>query len=332
MEIYIDRLDVINNNISSLVDPSEIVKAVIDNAFLLNRMHLFNQNQLSERFRLLKENEYSKGGMWTQAYNSHFNQHTNVYSLREIDSVYTGVKYGFDEIINYLNFNMMTGVHLGYGTLHSNLDKLSGSEINNFSTGMYSAMFWKNGVYLEADFAIDHYKSKISANQAGSFEINSAKFDNLAYSAGFALGRKFYLPNNAFLDAYMDIDFTYYQDHDVKTSNGIRMQQDDYRNLGIMASVLVGQQYNEGKSMVYLKTDFGQYFSDAKNQGKLQDPLTGNWDYKIADYSHAFANAIIGFKAKPSNKTEISFEVNRYFMEDMDANYGFRGEFRYLFN
>lgn len=330
--IIIDELKITNNNINSLVDPSEIVKAIVDNGFLMNNMHLLSQNQLSERFRIIKEDDnHSKSGTWMQAYNSHLDQFTTTYGKREISSIYSAFKYGIDGVTNLQDLDIMTGAYVGYGTLHSKLVKGGNSEIDNITLGFYAAWAYQNGVYFESQAIIDHYKNKINAFETGSMNLNLADFNTMAYTLNFALGKKHYLPKGLFIDLYADLDYTYYDERNFRTSNNLKVYQDPYQNLGLIGSIMIGKEFDNSKGMIYTKTDVGHYFSDANDTGKIMDPLTGNWDYKLADYSYTFANAILGVKYRPSKAFELSLEANRYFMSYTDANYGIRGEIRYRF-
>ncbi len=330
--IVVEEVKVINNNQNSLVDPSEIVKAIVDNGFLMNNMHLLSQNQLSERFRIIKEDDnHSKSGTWMQAYNSHLDQFTTTYGKREISSIYSAFKYGIDGVTNLQDLDIMTGTYVGYGTLHSKLVKGGNSEIDNITLGFYAAWAYQNGVYFESQAIIDHYKNKISAFETGSMNLNSADFNTMAYTLNFALGKKHYLPKGLFIDLYADLDYTYYDERNFRTSNNLKVYQDPYQNLGLIGSIMIGKEFDNSKGMIYTKTDVGHYFSDANDTGKIMDPLTGNWDYKLADYSYTFANAILGVKYRPSKAFELSLEANRYFMSYTNANYGIRGEIRYRF-
>ncbi|EAI4070174.1 autotransporter outer membrane beta-barrel domain-containing protein [Campylobacter jejuni] len=330
--IVVEEVKVINNNQNSLVDPSEIVKAIVDNGFLMNNMHLLSQNQLSERFRIIKEDDNcAKSGTWIQAYNSHLDQFTTTYGRREISSIYSAFKYGIDGVTNFNDLDLMTGAYVGYGTLHSKLLNGGQSQIDNISLGFYAAWAYQNGIYFESQAIIDHYKNKINAFETGSANLNSADFNAMAYSLNFALGKKHYLPNGLFIDLYADLDYTYYDEKNFNTSNNLKITQNPYQNLGLIGSIMVGREFDNSKGMIYTKTDVGHYFSDADDTGKIVDPLTGNWDYKLADYSYTFANAILGVKYRPSKALELSLEANRYFMTYTNANYGIRGEFRYRF-
>nr|WP_257938909.1 autotransporter outer membrane beta-barrel domain-containing protein [Campylobacter lari]MCR6559065.1 autotransporter outer membrane beta-barrel domain-containing protein [Campylobacter lari] len=340
--IDLEKIEVVNKNYGGgggdngvIQDPSEIIRAITDSGFLVNRMHLLSRNDLSERFRILKDNNQNYG-MWVQGANNHLNLHSSAYGDRKISSIYTSSKYGFDEKKSFKNFDMMNGVYAGYARLSSDLNSLGSSKINNFSTGFYSAFMFHDDSYIETGFNLDHYKAKTNVSTAfindpryNGGDINS-NYSQFAYSAFAALGKKFHLNKGAFLDSSIGADFTYYAKSKFKTSNKISIYNEDYRNLGLVASVLLGQYYNDEKTLVYLKTDFGKYFSDAE-YGKLSDPLMGTWRYKKGDYDYSFLNAAIGFKVQAKDNLELSFETNRYFLDDTDANYGFKAEARYKF-
>ncbi|WDL71553.1 autotransporter outer membrane beta-barrel domain-containing protein [Helicobacter winghamensis] len=316
--------------------PSNSVLVSLDNSFLVNRMSFLADSQLSERFRILKNDGLTQGrsGMWHQVYSSDVDFTTGGDLNHNINTHHTINKFGFDHVANFKGYDVMRGVYFGYGLVQAKYDDNIGhNKLKNTSLGMYGAIATHSGFYYEADIGFDLYKSELTAYiDGGDDEMNAdAKARSLGVS--LAAGKKFNLKNDWLVDTNVKVDYTLYHGNDFTTSNDLRVKQGGYYSLGAIGSILVGKYFNSGKTIAYSKFDTGYYYSSHNGKGFITDLISqGSFDFDTPEYNLYYGNMVLGLKHRINDVLELSLEGNRYFLRGANnLNMGVRGELRYLF-
>ena len=318
------------------VDPSNAVIGILDNAFLINRMSFLADSQLSERFRILKNDgtTQAQSGFWYQSYFTNTDFNTKVYNDLMAKTNFTLNTMGIDEVSHYDKFDVMKGVYGSYGFMNAQYGgDIGHSKIKNTNFNAYGAIAWHNGFYAETDLGVSFYKSSLDTSVEGSKERVNADYSTRALNASLALGKKFYLSENSLFDINTKMDYTAFFNDDYTTSNGLYVKQNFYQSLGFVASALLGEYMNDGKTIAYGKIDAGYYFSDADKYTTIRDTNRDmRFNFRNPKYDFYFGNAIIGVKHRIKN-VELSLEGNRYILSNFSSNLnlGVRGEIRILF-
>ncbi|WP_371836249.1 autotransporter outer membrane beta-barrel domain-containing protein, partial [Helicobacter winghamensis] len=318
------------------VDPSNAVIGILDNAFLINRMSFLADSQLSERFRILKNDgtTQAQSGFWYQSYFTNTDFNTKVYNDLMAKTNFTLNTMGIDEVSHYDKFDVMKGVYGSYGFMNAQYGgDIGHSKIKNTNFNAYGAIAWHNGFYAETDLGVSFYKSSLDTSVEGSKERVNADYSTRALNASLALGKKFYLSENSLFDINTKMDYTAFFNDDYTTSNGLYVKQNFYQSLGFVASALLGEYMNNGKTIAYGKIDAGYYFSDADKYTTIRDTNRDmRFNFRNPKYDFYFGNAIIGVKHRIKN-VELSLEGNRYILSNFSSNLnlGVRGEIRILF-
>lgn len=328
--IILNGLAVTNKNAANVAVLS------LDNAFLINRMSFLADSQLSERFRLIKNDglTQARSGLWYQTYTADVDFNTKAMGNVNINTNFTMTKIGFNHVTHNEDLDVMRGAYAGYGLMTANYDRHMGnSKIKNTNFGLYCALAYHSGVYVEGNVDFNFYNSDLSAYEDCSNAVIDASYNTNSFGASLALGKKMTLPYNLLVDNNIKLDYTYYAGKNFTTSSGLDVAQDNYFFVGAIASTLLGKYLNDDKTLVYAKLDAGYYISSEDGIGQVTDLHNGRVNqFETPEYNLYFGNAVLGIKHRVQDKVELSLEANRYILSGVnDFNTGVRGEVRYLF-
>ncbi len=328
--IILNGLTVKNTNAANISVVS------LDNAFLINRMAFLADSQLSERFRLIKNDglTQARSGFWFQDYFSNVDFNTKAMGDVNINSLFNMTKFGYDYVEHSNGYDVMRGVYAGYGLMTSTYDRHMGnSKIKNTNFGLYGALAYHTGAYIEGDVSFDFYNSDFSAYAEGSSENIDGSYNTNSFGASVAFGKKIELAHDVLVDSNIKFDYTSFIGKDFVTNNGMQVAQDSYYRVGAIASTLLGKYLNDSKTLVYGKLDAGYYYSSEDGYGRIIDQKGKESVFETPEYNLYYGNAVLGIKHRVQEKVELSLEANRYILSGVnDFNTGIRGEFRVLFN
>ena len=148
---------------------------------------------------------------------------------------------------------------------------------------LYASFIFDNNWFIDATFKYGWLNNEYDINYQG-FEYNG-DFDTTAYAVSAEVGKRFSLTENFFLEPQVQVTFSQVLGEKYTTSNGIRVDLDDFSSLITRAGLLAGVNFADNRGMAYFRAsylydfdgDLSTYFADASEAANVDQDLSGGW-------------------------------------------------------
>ena len=231
-------------------------------------------NHLSERLGDVR-NLQGNIGTWARVYGSEAKLSDSVSTKLRANTIQVGADARVGD-------NWIVGGAFGY--TDQSADYTNGdSSTDGYTLAVYGTAFFPCGGYVDLIARASRLSTDLSATTVSEFE---ASYDNTAFGVSAEVGYRWDISKTFYLTPQAELTYGYVRGEDFTGSNGIRVDQDDFKTLVGRLGFQAGANFAEGAGTVYLTASVNHDFQgeaeasasrgDAPAQ-RLYEDLGGTW-------------------------------------------------------
>lgn len=259
----------------------------------------------NQRLDFLRDSSDHLYGVWAQVYGGR-----STFDDADLDLNSTTVQVGFDTSLG----GWITGVAASY--MEGDADMKNGSaDVDGYTFALYTERRFDNGFFVNATARYGRLSTDATA------ENMSASYDNNAFSIGANGGYRFTFAKYGFVEPSIGLQYAFVQGDDFTSSNGVKVEQDDYNALIGDIGARVGFNFADDMGKLYARAyvnhDFdgdldGRAHND-KASAAMNVDLGGTWvTYGIGTQMNFTDNFTVyaNFDRSSGNEVDTDYMLN----------------------
>ena len=265
----------------------------------------------NQHLDFLRDNDHAYGA-WAQVYGGE-----STFDDADMDLTSTTVQVGFDTLLG----GWVTGVAASY--MEGDADMTNGSaDVDGYTFALYTERRFDNGFFVNG---IARY-GRLSTDATA--ENMSASYDNNAFSVGANAGYRFTFAKCGFIEPSIGLQYALVKGDDFTSSNGVKVEQDDYNALIADIGARLGVNFADNKGRLYARAYVNHDFDGDLDGKAYNDKAAAAMD---VDLGGTWVTYGIGTQMNFTDNFTVYANFDRSSGNEVDTDYTLNAGLRYTF-
>ncbi len=276
-------------------------------------------NHISQR---LGDVRNSRGaiGAWARVYGSE----TSVTDTVATDIRSTTIQVGLDTA---LNDTWIVGGALSYTDSRAEFD-LGQGDSDGYSAAVYASGFFDCGGFVDLIGRIGRLSTDMTVLGKTAGNAFSASYDNTTFGLSAEVGYRLPLSQTFYAEPQFELSYGYVFGDDFSTSQGVKVEQDDYQSLVARLGAQLGAKFAENRGTVYLHASVNHDFlGDADSSYRVG---TGSTVKAESDLGGTWISYGVGFQFNTTANLNLYGSLERANGNDYQDDYRYSVGLRYV--